>query len=335
MTTVTINQNHEHISITRSVIESLKQLSLKPLLFFLHVAIFFAGIFIVGASGAALAHVDILDRHFQKILEDNPEILSGLLCLILTGVVLIIVGACGICSAVIETDVMAVSFFIFLLAVLIVQVIGAGFAISKLPRVDASLEESMNFVKVQYVEVDAADSLKTERVKIAKYLDDIEGAYNNETERRYTLAWIKMQDSFSCCGYYGPDDWLKNKFVRAPAWAAYCTEDAIRDVATANSFVRRENKKAKEAQVKAYQIRMHELMTTPIHGQGCRNAVFRDMSIWVIVAFAVSAAVELICLVLCLYLIHKIAKKVNRTKRNEMNKEWRTSVEGYSVSDKF
>ena len=69
----------------------------------------FAGIFIVGASGAALAHVDILDTQFKKILENNPEILSGLLCMIVSGAVLIIVGACGICSAVIETDVMAVS----------------------------------------------------------------------------------------------------------------------------------------------------------------------------------------------------------------------------------
>lgn len=254
-------------------------------------------------------------------MEDNPEVEAGLYCLMASGVILAVIGFCGCCSSVCENDIMLVFFFIVILVVFIVQIMGFAFACSKYPRFNENMKTTMNFVNVRYVDLSGAETNESQRALIRTYLESIEGKVTNQTKRMYTLAWVKLQDKFHCCGYEGPDDWLKNEEIKAPAWAAYCTEGAFSDLTSANSFTRRREARNMEDEITSTQEQMDDLSKKETFKYGCKATLVTKAATMLVAIFITVMIIELIIIALNARLIHKLRLRNEAAKRAKVHTE--------------
>lgn len=299
-------QPSQHPSIGHSILAALEETCVsKSIMFFLNLVIFFMGIIITVCSIIVIAQAGKLDKEFSLIFEDNPEIMTGLYIVLGTGIVLTFVGFCGCCGSLCEQDeVMLVLFLTLVVCVFITQILAFLLAFLKMPKAEAVIRKSMGFVETHWIPLDSTP------VEVKEYLEYLDHHVANQTEEQFTLAWVKLQNHFKCCGYDSPGDW--EEVINAPAYAAYCTENALEDLTASNTATREISREQN------FMNRIEDQSKEDTFPYGCRKTVFGKYGMIMMISSIIVLVVEFFIIVMSCFLVHKAIKK-HKAKRAKIN----------------
>jgi len=131
-------------------------------------------------AGAALVAISVwilIDQgSFATIVGDVPFTLVAVYIILGAGVALVVISFFGCCGAVKKNYCMLTTFFVLLLIVFIVEIVGAILMFAFSGQITTEITESMN-------------------------------RYNATTNNDVTQAWDSVQNVVNCCGLKGFEDW--------------------------------------------------------------------------------------------------------------------------------
>lgn len=150
---------------------------LKYLMFFFNLLIFICGAATLGVGIWAAVSAG----SFRDILISNPVIFDGVYIIIAVGAALFLIGFLGCCGAIKESRCLLAMFFVFVLIIFIVEIVGGILVFVYLPQV-----ENIAISSISAYNGSAADSVLI------------------------TQGWNTVQATVACCGYNNYTDWKDN-----------------------------------------------------------------------------------------------------------------------------
>lgn len=150
--------------------------TVKYLLFFFNLVFALCGLAILIAGAISYAHIGEVDHALKDVNAQTSPI-----ALIIVGSIIFIIAFYGCCGAIRESHCMVVTFAVFLIVILIIEI---AFGI------------------VAFVNKDGYDDI------IKKNVEQMFGKYHNSTED--TNEVDSIQKALECCGVNGPFYWKKD-----------------------------------------------------------------------------------------------------------------------------
>ncbi|XP_078492815.1 tetraspanin-18B [Ciona intestinalis] len=146
----------------------------KYLMFFFNLLIFLSGAALLGVGIWVAVGAD----SFKQVVSQDPAIFNAVYIIIAVGALLFLVGFLGCCGAIKENKFMLGAFFVMVLIIFILEIIGGVLAFVYYPKAKQA----------------AIDSMKL---------------YDDATPEGNTVkaAWDAFQTAFKCCGINTPADW--------------------------------------------------------------------------------------------------------------------------------
>lgn len=123
---------------------------------------------------------------YLSITEDDANYYTGLYILLAAGALIFIVAFLGCCGAYRESPCMLVSFFCFLLIILVAEIAAGAWAYSNSDRLKELVSQSVTAT--------------------------VQADYGTAGADSRTATFDAIQSGLKCCGASGPGDWANSKF---------------------------------------------------------------------------------------------------------------------------
>lgn len=153
---------------------------LKYLVVIINFIFFLAGIGVVTAGIYLLTDSTM----YVQVVQDDANFHTGIYILIAAGILMFIIGFLGCCGALRESPCMLVTFFSFLLVILVVEVAAGCWVYFNRAELEKMLQEHVK----RTVEKDYS------------------------TNEYLTKTFDTIQSNLGCCGANGPRDWSSSRF---------------------------------------------------------------------------------------------------------------------------
>ncbi|CAK8672192.1 unnamed protein product [Clavelina lepadiformis] len=146
----------------------------KYLMFFFNLLIFLGGAALLGVG----IWVTVGGDSFKQLVSSDPAIFNAVYIIIAVGALLFVVGFLGCCGAIKENKCLLATFFVMILLIFILEIVGGVLAFVFYPDAKQTAIDSMKF-----------------------YGED------SEQGKSVTAAWDAIQNTFECCGINNSLDW--------------------------------------------------------------------------------------------------------------------------------
>lgn len=163
----------------------------KYLMFIFNLLIFLGGAGLLGVGIWVVVGAD----SFREIISSNPQIFSAAYIIIAVGALLLVVGFLGCCGAIKENKCLLGTFFVMVLLLFIIEIVGGILAFVFYPDAKQLALDTMR----QYGGDSAAD-------------------------QSITASWDALHEAFDCCGLNGPQDWAAALVIPPPSSCGTNTE---------------------------------------------------------------------------------------------------------------
>ncbi|CAK8672193.1 tetraspanin-18B-like [Clavelina lepadiformis] len=157
----------------------------KYLMFVFNLLIFLGGAAMLGTGIWVL----VGGNSFKQLFSANPVIFSSVYIIIAVGSFLLVIGFLGCCGAIKENKCLLGTFFLVILIIFILEIVGGVLAFVFYPDAKQTAIDSMNLYGV-----------------------------DSEQGKSVTAAWDAIQENLNCCGINSPGDWtLYSNYKLPPA----------------------------------------------------------------------------------------------------------------------
>eukprot|EP00062_Callorhinchus_milii_P009433 gi/632953240/ref/XP_007892309.1/ PREDICTED: tetraspanin-18-like [Callorhinchus milii] len=155
---------------------------IKCLMFFFNFLIFLGGLCLLGTGAWITANPD----GFKYLVSSHPLIYTGATIILVVGLILFLVGFLGCWGAISESKCLIMTFFILILLIFLVELIGAVLVF-----------------------------VFKKQIKTENFLTELKSKYKGENSKDvFSKTWDTIMIAFSCCGVTGPDDFMNVTALR-------------------------------------------------------------------------------------------------------------------------